>query len=52
MKAYRYCMTAHTEIDIAAENKEKADKKAEAEWQEMFRGLFGDVEFIKEVEEK
>ena len=45
-------MTAHTEIDIEAESKNEADIKAEAEWQEMFRGLFGGVEFIKEVKEK
>ena len=45
-------MSAHTEIDIEAKSKNEADRKAEAEWQEMFRGLFGDVEFIKEVREK
>ena len=45
-------MTAHTEVDIEARSREEADKKAELEWQEMFKGLFGGVEFIKEVKEK
>ena len=51
MKAYRYCMSAHCEIDIKAESKKEADKKAEVERDKNFRGLFGDVEFIKEVDE-
>ena len=51
-KIYRYTLIAHQEVDVCADNKGDADKKAIQEWGKLFggKGLFGDVEFIKEVD--
>ena len=48
---YRYTLIAHQEIDVCANNRADADKKAEKEWTKLFgnKNLFGDIEFIKEV---
>ena len=51
MKTYRYSIYAHQEIDVGAENEEDAYLKAKEEWNRTFgkKGLFGEVEYIKEV---
>lgn len=50
---YRFEVDAHCEIDVTANSLEEAEEKAEKEWNDMFAklGLFGGVEFMKEVEE-
>lgn len=51
---YRYTLIAHQEIDICANNRADADKKAEQEWVKLFgnKNLFGDVEFIREMKDE
>ena len=52
MRTFRFEITAFTEIDIQADNLNEARKQADREWHETFKnGLFGEVEFIKEVKE-
>ena len=51
MQTYRFEIAAYEEIDIKAEDKEEAEKIAQAYWDKNFRSMFGGVEFIKEVEE-
>lgn len=51
MKTYRFEISAYEEIDIKAEDKEEAEKIAQAYWDKNFRSMFGGVEFMKEVEE-
>ena len=51
MKTYRFEISAYEEIDIKAEDKEEAEKIAQAYWDKKFPTMFGGVEFMKEVEE-
>ena len=53
-KTYRYTLVAHQEIDVCANNRDDADKKAEKEWTKLFggKGLFGDAEFIGDVKDE
>lgn len=51
MKTYRFEISAYEEIDIKAEDKEEAEKIAQAYWDKYFRSMFGGVEFKGEVEE-
>ena len=52
MRTFRFEISAHTKIDIIAEDLNEARKEADRVWHRTFEnGLFGDVEFIKEVKE-
>ena len=52
MRTFRFEILAHTEVDIQAEDLNEARKKADIEWHKIFQnGLFGEVEFLKEVKE-
>lgn len=52
-KKYRFEQNAFMEQDFKAYSYEEAEKMAEAEWERMFEkeGLFGNPEFVEEVEE-
>ena len=52
MRTFRFKITAYTEIDIQAEDLNEARKQVDIEWHKTFKnGLYGEVEFIKEVTE-
>lgn len=49
-RTFRFELVGHTEVDIVAEDLNEARKEADRIWHNTFKnGLFGDVEFIKEV---
>lgn len=51
-RTFRFEILAHEEVDIVAEDLNEARKEADRVWHKTFKnGLFGDVEFIKEVKE-
>lgn len=53
MRTFRFVLVGHTEIDVIAEDLNEARKQADIEWHEIFQnGLFGEVEFFKEVKEE
>ena len=53
MRTFRFEISAHTEIDILAEDLNVARRQADVEWHKMFQnGLFGEVEFLKEIKEE
>lgn len=53
MRTFRFEIVAHTEIDVLAEDLNEARKQADREWHKIFQnGLFGEVEFLKEVKEE
>lgn len=50
IRTFRFEISAYAEIDIEAKDLNEARKRADEIWYETFKnGLFGDVEFIKEV---
>jgi len=52
MRTFRFKILAHTEVDILAKDLNEARKQADIEWHKIFKnGLFGEVEFIKEIKE-
>ncbi len=52
MRTFRFEISAYAEIDIKAEDLNEARKEADRIWHSEFKnGMFGDVEFIKEVDE-
>ena len=53
MRTFRFEILAHTEIDIETKDLNEARKQADVEWHRIFQnGLFGEVEFIKEIKQE
>ncbi len=50
-KTFTFEVNAFEEIVIQADNEDEAKAKAHKEWQHRFKGMFGGVELIEEVEE-
>ena len=53
MRTFRFCISAHCEVDIEAKDLNEARKEVDRVWHRTFvNGMFGECEFIKEVKDK